>query len=129
MKEQIMADSKESSKSSNSSTSVLKWFAKFTSVGGLTHTRNSDNQISRSFWIIIFVIGCILTFISIQSTVSSYLEFDVNVGVKLEQSNGLSFPAVTICNANKVHCGNLHKLILECKVCTILNEMNVAQGI
>jgi hypothetical protein len=107
----------------------LKWFAKFTSVGGLTHTRNSDNQISRSFWIIIFVIGCILTFISIQSTVSSYLEFDVNVGVKLEQSNGLSFPAVTICNANKVHCGNLHKLILECKVCTILNEMNVAQGI
>ena len=34
--------------------------------------------------------------------------------ISYDNKASLEFPAVTICNENKVHCGNLHAAIEEC---------------
>ena len=94
--------------------SAVKWFTRFTTLGGLTHTRESDNHVSRAIWASIFIAGCVLTIVSVHSTVSKYFDFGVNVGIKMEKNLLIPFPSVTFCNANKVHCGNLHKLIEDC---------------
>ena len=94
--------------------SAVKWFTRFTTLGGLTHTRESDNHISRAIWVSVFVAGCVLTTISVHSTVSKYFDFGVNVGIKMEHNQLIPFPSVAFCNTNKVHCGNLHKLIEKC---------------
>ena len=49
--------------------------------GGLTQVRDSDNQYSKLFWLLILVSGTILTFVSVQSTVSSYLQFNVTINI------------------------------------------------
>ena len=75
----------------------------------------------RWIWAVIFVLGCLLTFISVQSTFSKYLNFGVTVGVSLEKKSLIPFPSVTFCNANKVHCGNLYNLIVGCQqVCSLI---------
>ena len=103
--------------------SAVKWFTKFTTLGGLTHTRESDNHVSRAIWASVFVAGCVLTTVSVHSTVSKYFEFGVNVGIKREQNLSILFPSVTFCNANKVHCGNLHKLIEQCSEVIFLTAL------
>ena len=31
------------------------------------------------------------------------------------QGEPLVFPAITICNSNRIHCGHLHQYILDCQ--------------
>ena len=49
--------------------------------GGLTQIRDSDNQYSKLFWLFILISGTILTFVSVQFTVSSYLQFNVTINI------------------------------------------------
>ena len=46
---------------------------------------------------------------------SSYLQYNVVTDFVVVNQAELEFPAVTICNANRVHCGNLHNFILTCE--------------
>lgn len=53
--------------------------------------------------------------------VSSYLAFNVKTDVRLTYDSSQEFPSVTLCNNNRVHCGRLHDLILDCE--TVNNEI------
>ena len=59
--------------------SAFSWYKEFTSLGGLTQARASDNRTSQGSWILIFLAGCILTFVMVNSAVQKFLEFDVYV--------------------------------------------------
>ncbi len=47
--------------------------------GGLTQARESDNRVSRYFWSLVFVAGTVLTCVSVHSTISKFLEYNVIV--------------------------------------------------
>ena len=40
-------------------------------------------------------------------SVKDFFRFPVDTSVKRQTVNQFEFPAVTLCNKNKVHCGNL----------------------
>ena len=99
---------------------VLLWFYRFTSIGGITHARDSDCKIAKQVWFILFISGCCMTIWGVIISVESYLEFKSVTTVSREYKSLLTFPSVTICNLNRVHCGNLNELIDKCSKVNIL---------
>ena len=94
---------------------VILWFSRFTSIGGLAQARGSDNKCSRCIWILLFITGCVFTIHGVTTSISNYLEYRSVTTVSKEYKSVLTFPSVTICNLNMVHCGNLHSMITRCE--------------
>ena len=93
---------------------VISWFYKFTSIGGITHVRESDSKIAKKFWTALFLIGCIMTIWGVKISIENYMEYRSVTTVSKEYKSLLTFPSVTICNLNRVHCGNLNEMIEIC---------------
>lgn len=111
---------------------VLSWYLGFTSTGGLSQFRDSDNAVSRACWLVLFAAGACLTAYNAVQNIREYLAFEVGMGqaknirasfskrsfivqvvttITVKTNATLEFPAVTICPLNRVHCGNLHNRI------------------
>ena len=61
-------------------------------------------------------------FSGVYGVFEDYLKYNVVTDVKVVQNSSIVFPSVTICNANRVHCGNLLKYVSSCEkvsLCTI----------
>ena len=94
---------------------VLKWFVNFTSLGGFTQTRDSDNKISTVIWGALFLAGLVLTIWSIVVLIITYYEYNIVTNIGLgHNSSGLIFPSVAVCNQNRIHCGHLYDKIVTC---------------
>ena len=94
---------------------VMQWFVKFTSIGGFTQTRDSDNKTSQFIWGILFLIGSVLTCFGIVKLVIQFCQYEAITNVELgHNSSGMIFPAVTVCNQNRIHCGHLYDKIISC---------------
>ena len=104
---------------------VILWFSRFTSIGGLAQARGSDNKCSRYIWILLFITGCVFTIHGVTTSISNYLEYRSVTTVSKEYKSVLTFPSVTICNLNMVHCGNLHSMITRCEKVWCFNTLNV----
>ena len=94
---------------------VILWFYRFTTIGGITHARESDSKIAKQIWIALFISGCLMTIWGVKISIESYLEYRSVTTVSKEYKSLLTFPSVTICNLNRVHCGNLDKMIKRCE--------------
>jgi len=89
-------------------------FARFTGLQGFTHSRNTDTQVSRCFWIVLFVFGLSFTSYGVYTAVSDYFQYNtVTTGVSTVGQQ--VFPAVTVCNANRIHCANMLGLVEKCQ--------------
>lgn len=92
---------------------TTRWYINFTTLGGLTQTRDSDNNASRICWIVVFLLGLFMTAFSLKSTLCRYLDHPTTWDLSVTLNQSLEFPAVTVCNANKIHCGNLRNHIIK----------------
>ncbi|TRY69119.1 hypothetical protein TCAL_04115, partial [Tigriopus californicus] len=90
---------------------VWTWFLTFTTIGGLSHFQGTNWYVSKAMWIVLFFIGIIATTSQIYFVLINYYEYNVITSVTNDEAQTMNFPAVTICNANRVHCGNLKDLI------------------
>ena len=94
---------------------VLDWFVKFTSIGGFTQARDSDNIISKFVWAVLFLVGLTLTILGIVNMVIYFLEYNITTNIELgHNTSGMVFPSVAVCNQNRIHCGHLYDKILQC---------------
>ena len=89
-----------------------KWFTEFTSIGGIGQIVTSKERKWKLFWII-------ATFIFMSSTIfqsikvfKEFLEYDVTTKLSVEDEDTMQMPSLTICNNNRIHCGNLFNKIL-----------------
>jgi len=89
------------------------WYGDFTTLGGITQARISDNKASRNYWILVFVAGIVMTIFSLTNTFSRYFSYATTLETSEDIAIELEFPAVTVCNANKVHCEHLRDLIIK----------------
>ena len=94
---------------------VFVWFSRFTSIPGFSQARESDNKCSRFAWAILFIMGVCATILGVKTSIASYLEYRSVTTITNEFKSTLMFPSVTICNLNKVHCGNLYEMIGRCE--------------
>ena len=95
---------------------ILYWFYKdFSSIGGITQFRDTYGIPAKLFWLSLFLAGLAMTIWNITQIFQQYYLYDVITKTKLETVSTLEFPAITICNDNKIHCGHLKNRILECQ--------------
>ena len=94
------------------------WFWNFTSFAGLAQCRDSDNKISKVYWIILALTGYALTMYTFTMTIQSFFYHPTDTKILFETGVGfqtrLNFPSVTVCNSNRIHCGHLYDLIQDC---------------
>ena len=102
---------------------VLKWFDKNNTLGGWDPAFHSDNKVSRFCWLILFLSGSGLTIMAICQTVQQYFMFQTKIIIEqFYQENGLTLPAVTICNSNRVHCRNLYQEASKAELVSCLTD-------
>ena len=94
---------------------VWTWYSSFTSVEGLVQFFASKNVISKAYWLIILVAATVATFFNVFNVFEDFLSYPVVTDVKVIQNSSIEFPSVTICNTNRVHCGNLLKYVSTCQ--------------
>ncbi len=86
----------------------VRWFLGFTTIGGLTQFHNSNKvPISQLVWLCLFLTGLGLTIASVATIFIEYSENLIVTTVTTEQHKSMPFPAITLCNNNKMHCGHL----------------------
>ena len=97
------------------------WFKGFTTISGLGQTFASTEKQWKGFWGFLTLGLISLTGYSVIQTLAEYFAFDVTTSFTIDHAHGLDIPSVTICNVNRVHCGNLFD-----KIKTYANENNVS---
>ena len=102
---------------------VLDWWYHFTSLSGVTQTRDTDCKLSKASWFVFAILGFGLTCYLVTKCVEGYYAYLTETTIEISSPLEVEFPAVTICNENRVHCGNLYNLIVNC------TKVNISNGI
>ena len=96
-----------------SSSIVWDWFKSFTTINGLGQIVGSTEKRWKGFWVILTSVFLVATIYSAVSTVVEFFKYDVVTSYSVIHKDYLNLPSVTICNINRVHCGNLMKKLDE----------------
>ena len=95
-------------------TKILEWWYHFTSLSGVTQVRDTDCKLSKASWFIFANLGFGLTCYLVTKCIEGYFAYETETTIDISNPLEVEFPAVTICNENRVHCGNLYDLIVNC---------------
>ena len=113
-----------------------------TSISGVSNAGRARGPLRRLTWILIFIVGAGFTYWTLESVVADYRSYPVVTSVSFEHmTDGVSrkclyallsfldhvlllvispfyfqigFPAITICNQNRVDCNELSELVTKC---------------
>ena len=102
---------------------ILDWWYHFTSLSGVTQVRDTDCKVSKASWFIFAILGFGLTCYLVKKCFEGYYDYQTETTIDISNPLEVEFPAVTICNENRVHCGNLYNLIVNC------TKVNIGNGI
>jgi len=81
----------------------LMVFSTNVSVVGLSYVANpSASSFRRSVWMLLILVGAAFTTYQIQDRIRYYLDHPVNVIIREEYAEEMVFPAVTVCNENRI---------------------------
>ncbi len=91
-------------------------YMKGSSIAGLCHAANARSYIRGTYWLVIFVVGLVLTARSLVVLVDEFLQHPVVTSSELITREKVAFPAITMCNINRVNCLNLMSESYELQV-------------
>ena len=101
---------------------ILDWGYHFTSLSGVTQVRDTDCKISKASWFLFAILGLGLTCYLVTNCFQSLLAYETETTIDIRNPLEVEFPSVTICNQNRVHCGNLYQLIVRCTKVNIIEK-------
>ena len=101
---------------------TVAWFIHFSTLGGFCQIRDSNNRISKFFWTLLFLAGAGITVVGVMQCWDDYFMYKTLSTSKVVTHTKREFPAVTICNANRINCRNLYQLITEAKEARICSS-------
>lgn len=117
-------------KKNENSNSVLKSVKQESSILGVSKILHTRNRFRKIIWMLVLVIGFTGCLYQICRFVKVYLQYPVIVNLQVDQQWNLVFPAVTVCNLNRMKKN--YKRCLDTAVnweeCSISFEMS-ASGI
>ena len=107
---------------------IITQYAGFTTIGAVSHAKNATCHYTKAYWIIILLVGYTMTYYATILTFLDYFEYNTMTSVSVvSEEEKFEFPAVTICNSNRIHCRNLLHAIQVCeKVCIPLGLYTMA---
>ena len=81
---------------------ILDWGYYFTSLSGVTQVRDTDCKYSKASWFLFANLGIGLTCYLVNNCFQSYLAYETETTIDITSPLQVEFPAVTICNQNRV---------------------------
>ncbi|XP_050715228.1 degenerin-like protein unc-105 [Eriocheir sinensis] len=84
-----------------------------TSVAALSHSSRSPFLALRFGWLVLFFLGAYCTIKDVLNVYNNYLERPYSTTIKAKNNPILDFPAVTVCNQNRINCQNLLTVMLK----------------
>ena len=106
-------------------------FGDQTSIAGLNNVCHRKSLGKKIYWSILFAVFLGATIVGVLDNIRSYFDYDTVTSTDLSHKTSVIFPAVSVCNLNRVHCTNLfeetvvQKDVLE----KLLNNDTVTQEI
>ena len=88
-------------------------FGSETSLAGINNSGKRKSKIRSAIWLLIFFILAYLTGVNIYNIVNDYLKYPVVTSTDISHQTRITFPAVTICNLNRVSCHNTFQTMLH----------------
>ena len=102
-------------KDTNSLGHAISMYQKFSNTGGRHQFDTPNMSFSKVIWCVLLLAGAVLTIVSTYHVFQEFMSFNVVTKVIINSVPELPFPAVTICNQNRIHCGNLKIAIQNCQ--------------
>ena len=81
---------------------VLDYCYNNSSVGGVSNIRENQSKIWKLFWTLLVLLGKCFTVVSIVLTIQDFMSNRTVTSVKTTFERNMTFPALTLCNANSV---------------------------
>lgn len=88
-------------------------FCETTSAHGLGKISGSKNKILRSTWALIFLVSLTIFFWQASMLILDYLDYPVNLTMKVVNHRNSTFPSITICNQNRFQKSKLNGTMFE----------------
>ena len=73
-----------------------------TSIAGLAKAVQSKSHFKKAYWACLFCIGAFATLYNLFVTLNEYFAYDVSTSTDLDFQRSVAFPAVSICNLNRL---------------------------
>ncbi|XP_037079580.1 uncharacterized protein LOC119100607 [Pollicipes pollicipes] len=80
-----------------------------TGISGLSHAHDSPYRPLRLVWLALFAVGVVFTAIDVITVIREYLEHPHITRMDVVHERSAYFPAVTVCNQNRLDCEQLVK--------------------
>jgi len=91
----------------------LTSFTASVSVVGIRYVANpSSSSFRRSIWVLLILVGAGFTAFQIQNRIRYYAGYPVNIVIRVQHTEEMRFPTVTICNEN---IASLSRIAHVCK--------------
>ena len=85
---------------------TFQYFGSETSIAGINNSAKGKSKVRSLVWFIIFSVLAYYTVVGIYDIVIEYFEYPVITSTDITYEPEVDFPAVTICNLNRVNCHN-----------------------
>ena len=89
---------------------TLRKFSENTSISGINNAAKSRSKLRSLLWLAVFTVLAYFTVVDVRDIVVDYFEYPVITHTDISYKSKVDFPAVTVCNLNRVNCGNAFKL-------------------
>ena len=86
---------------------VVNW-GKNCSIAGFSHIcKSCPNALRALYWLAVFVLGMYYTALGMYDVIQDFHKYPIVTTTDLSHRPSITFPAVTLCNLNRVHCAHL----------------------
>ena len=92
---------------------TLREFGSETSISGINNSAKGNSRIRSSIWLTVFAVLAYFTVAGIYDIVLEFFEYPVITNTDLTYKSEVDFPAVTICNLNRVNCHNAFQAMYD----------------
>ena len=94
---------------------TLRVFCEETSIAGVNNAAKGKSRARSIVWVVIFGVLAYFTVVGIEEIVLEYYSYPVITNTDLTHRSEVDFPAVTICNLNRVNCHNAFQTMYDIK--------------
>ena len=95
---------------------TLGGFGSETSISGINNAAKGKSKLRSSIWLAIFGVLAYYTVDGIYEIVVDFFDYPVLTNTDLTYKSEVDFPAVTICNLNRVNCHNAFQAMYDIKI-------------
>nr|XP_053631798.1 uncharacterized protein LOC128688110 [Cherax quadricarinatus] len=99
-----------------------------TAISGISNAGRANDRLPRVLWLLLFGVGTYYTVRDTIGVIDNYLSYPYTTQMDLQHMSTVQFPAVTVCNQNRLSCQKLFNKMLEVLSNTSVNSYVSGSG-